>query len=84
MTISFSSSNPGSGGFNIGPVGNINGRVVGLRAFTRVASDIAPVIAERAYLRAKGGKNFNDQPVSPTAGSDTGQPVKDISWMPER
>ena len=66
--------------FDIGPIGNLEGRVVGLNAATSLTGDIAPVLLERAYLHRRAAKLHNDKPGAHTIGSEEGRRV---TWEPK-
>jgi hypothetical protein len=76
---------PSTGGVDLGSMGQLDGRVVGLHAFTNLATDVTPALVA-AHLRRKAAKDHNDKPASTTIGSDQGKPIKDkppVSWIPE-
>jgi hypothetical protein len=66
---------------DIGPIGQLEGRVIGLNAVANLVTDLGPLAAQH-FLRKRPGKNHNDQAVPFTVGSDKGRPIKDVSWMP--
>jgi hypothetical protein len=76
---------PDTGGVDLGPMGQLEGRIVGLHAFTSGLTDLAPAAA-LWHMKRKAAKDHNDRPVGQTIGSHDGQPVKDkppVSWIPE-
>jgi len=72
---------------DIGPVGRIEGRIVGLHAMGNLVADAGPLAAEKMLrtraLKKKAAKDHNDQPVSSTVGTELGKPVRDVSWIPQ-
>jgi hypothetical protein len=76
---------PSTGGVDLGSMGQLDGRVVGLHAFTNLATDATPALVA-LHMRRKAAKDHNDRPVPSTIGANDGQPVKDkppVSWVPD-
>jgi hypothetical protein len=61
------------GDVNIGPVGTIRGRIVGLRPVLHAVGSLTPTAIELAPLLAKG---FNDAPAERIVGVHRGRVVK--------
>jgi hypothetical protein len=76
---------PPTGGVDIGPIGQLTGRVIGLNAMTDLgtaaAAGMTSLYMQRRAAR-KAGKDYNDQPANKTVGAQGNQAVKDVSWMP--
>lgn len=67
---------------DIGPMGRIEGRIVGLHTMGNIAADVGALYAEKVIRKRLAAKDHNDQPVATTVGTEGGKAVKDISWMP--
>ena len=67
---------PDTGGADLGHMGNVGGRMPGLKAATTVAADLAPALAV-GWLKRKAAKDYNDQPADKTVGTELGNAVRE-------
>lgn len=71
--------------FDIGPMGNLEGKLPGLDTLSAVTSGVVPAVAvagmQRRQRRKAAGKDFNDEAVDTTVGTDAGRAVKDPGAM---
>ncbi len=66
---------PDTGGVNIGPIGQLEGQILGLSTVMRHASKTPEYAELGRQLRA--AKDYNDAPVARTVGSTAGKRVVD-------
>lgn len=64
---------------NIGPIGNIKGRIVGLQPALKIVSDVGgPLLGAAVAARSRYVKDYNDEEIDDQpAGSEGGRGVRD-------
>ena len=79
----------GTGGVDLGAMGQLHGHLPGLEGATSLASSVVPLLAESALYpnseEQPPAKDYNDEPTTNTVGSQQGQVIKakrPLTWIP--
>jgi hypothetical protein len=68
----------------LGPIGTIEGRIVGLNPFLKVTGDTASVVVAHHMIKRQAAKDHNDRPTSRIVGTQGGTPVTEKPEYKER